>query len=230
VILAPSTPYPAFPIGQGWIEVNGARLPAAGHLGVYTQPLSFAGLPTVAAPVASAGVLPLGVQIVAAPWREDLAFRVGAAAEAPGAVGSAPVTPIWEAQHGRDSAAVCLKPCGQSPKPLTNLSPQRGGERGRGPTCLRGRLRDGISGVTEPRLAVPSPRLFAGRGRVRGPGDWPRGPGSTRSSRRDVRCESDNRESGYPGATMRRRWALRRSRKGETPRATWPPGFPRSRE
>ena len=57
MILAPSTPYPAFPIGQGWIEVNGARLPAAGHLGVYTQPLSFAGLPTVAAPVASAEVI-----------------------------------------------------------------------------------------------------------------------------------------------------------------------------
>ena len=94
VILAPSTPYPAFPIGQAWMEVNGARLPAAGHLGVYTQPLSFAGLPTVAAPVASAGALPLGVQIVAAPWREDLAFRVAAAAEALGVVGSAPVTPV----------------------------------------------------------------------------------------------------------------------------------------
>jgi Asp-tRNA(Asn)/Glu-tRNA(Gln) amidotransferase A subunit family amidase len=93
VILAPSTPYPAFPIGQAWIEINGARLPAAGHLGVYTQPLSFAGLPTLAAPVLSAGALPLGVQIVAAPWREDLAFRVADAAEALGAVGSAPVTP-----------------------------------------------------------------------------------------------------------------------------------------
>ena len=42
-----------------------------------------------------------------------------------------------------------------------HLSPQRGGERKRGPTCLRGRQRDGISGAsfTEPRLAVPCPRL-----------------------------------------------------------------------
>jgi len=52
------------------MELDGVRLPAAGHLGVFTQPLSFAGLPVVAAPVAHTGPLPLGVQIVAAPWRE----------------------------------------------------------------------------------------------------------------------------------------------------------------
>jgi AtzE family amidohydrolase len=81
VVLAPATPYPAFPIGQALIELGGQKVSAAGHLGVFTQPLSFAGLPTLAAPVAQTGSLPLGVQIVAAPWREDLAFRVAAAAE-----------------------------------------------------------------------------------------------------------------------------------------------------
>jgi 1-carboxybiuret hydrolase len=81
VILAPATPYPAFPIGQTTIELGGRVLPAAGHLGVFTQPLSFAGLPVLAAPVASADPLPLGVQIIAAPWREDLVLRVAAAAE-----------------------------------------------------------------------------------------------------------------------------------------------------
>ncbi|HXW21057.1 MAG TPA: AtzE family amidohydrolase [Roseiarcus sp.] len=88
VILAPTTPYAAFPIGQIWTEIGGARLPAAGHLGVFTQPLSFAGLPTISAPAASSGPLPLGVQIVAAPWREDLIFRVAAAAESLGAAQS----------------------------------------------------------------------------------------------------------------------------------------------
>ena len=39
--------------------------------------------------------------------------------------------------------------------------------------------------LTELRLAVPSPRLFAGRGRVRGVGDWPRGAGLERSSEPD---------------------------------------------
>lgn len=84
VIIAPVTPYPAFPIGQAFTEVDGQRLPAAGHLGVFTQPISFAGLPVVAAPVSGGGLLPLGVQIVAAPWREDLALRVAAAGEALG--------------------------------------------------------------------------------------------------------------------------------------------------
>jgi 1-carboxybiuret hydrolase len=83
VILAPSTPYPAFPIGQATMEIGGQIVPAAGHLGVFTQPISFAGLPVVAAPVAQPG-LPLGMQIIAAPWREDLVLRVAAAGEALG--------------------------------------------------------------------------------------------------------------------------------------------------
>jgi 1-carboxybiuret hydrolase len=86
VILAPATPYPAFPIGQFMIDVEGRQLPAAGHLGVFTQPLSFAGLPVLAAPIADPGPLPLGIQIIAAPWREDLVLRVAAAAEAAGVV------------------------------------------------------------------------------------------------------------------------------------------------
>jgi 1-carboxybiuret hydrolase len=90
VILAPATPYPAFPIGQRMIDVDGRQLPAAGHLGVFTQPLSFAGLPVLAAPIAGVGPLPLGIQIIAAPWREDLALRVARALEARGIV-SAPI-------------------------------------------------------------------------------------------------------------------------------------------
>jgi Asp-tRNA(Asn)/Glu-tRNA(Gln) amidotransferase A subunit family amidase len=88
VVLAPATPYPAFPIGQVSIELGGQQLPAAGHLGVFTQPLSFAGLPILAAPVVQTGSLPLGVQIVAAPWREDLVFQVAAAAEELGVLAS----------------------------------------------------------------------------------------------------------------------------------------------
>jgi AtzE family amidohydrolase len=92
VILAPATPYAAFPIGERFMEIGGARVLAAAHLGVFTQPLSFAGLPVLAAPVASAAPQPLGIQIVAAPWREDLVFRVAAAAEKTGAL-RAPSSP-----------------------------------------------------------------------------------------------------------------------------------------
>jgi 1-carboxybiuret hydrolase len=93
VLLTPVTPYAAHPIGQAFVELGGQKLPAAGHLGVFTQPLSFAGLPALAAPVArvaETASLPLGVQIVAAPWREDLIFRVAAAAERMGVLVSPP--------------------------------------------------------------------------------------------------------------------------------------------
>ena len=92
VILAPATPYPAFPIGQAMVRIGEVDYPAAGHLGVYTQPFGFAGLPVIAAPVANAGALPLGIQIVAAPWREDHAFRVAQGrGENPGAVALHPL-------------------------------------------------------------------------------------------------------------------------------------------
>jgi len=99
VILAPATPYPAFPIGQATVEIGGQILPAAGHLGVFTQPISFAGLPVVAAPVAQAGALPLGVQIIAAPWREDLVLRVAAAGEALGVFHSPFPVPTQGVSH-----------------------------------------------------------------------------------------------------------------------------------
>jgi AtzE family amidohydrolase len=91
VILAPATPYPAFPNGQRFVEIASAKMLAAAHLGVFTQPLSFAGLPVLAAPVAAASPLPLGVQIAAAPWREDLVMRAAAAAEIAGELAAAPL-------------------------------------------------------------------------------------------------------------------------------------------
>jgi aspartyl-tRNA(Asn)/glutamyl-tRNA(Gln) amidotransferase subunit A len=53
------------------------------NLGIYTQPISFIGLPVVVVPVPHAP-LPIGVQIIAAPWREDVALRVAHALEAQG--------------------------------------------------------------------------------------------------------------------------------------------------
>ncbi len=59
-------------------------MPTRPYLGVYTQPLSFIGLPIVAVPLRPAGGLPIGVQIVAAPWRESAALRVARALERDG--------------------------------------------------------------------------------------------------------------------------------------------------
>ena len=87
VVLTPVTPYPAFPIGQRFIELGGTEFARRRtSRGLYAATISCPGLPVVAAPVANVGGLPLGVQIVAAPWREDLALRIAAAAEALGAV------------------------------------------------------------------------------------------------------------------------------------------------
>ncbi len=81
VILAPATPVAATPIGATAFELNGHEYPPRTHLGMLTYPFSFLGLPVVAVPVARRGKLPLGIQVIAAPWREDHALRVARALE-----------------------------------------------------------------------------------------------------------------------------------------------------
>ncbi|MDM0111476.1 AtzE family amidohydrolase [Variovorax sp. J22R133] len=92
ILLAAATPCPATPIGAEWFEINGQRLPVRPNMGVLTQPISCIGLPVVAVPVwgsaQAPSALPIGVQVIAAPWREDLALRVAAALEAAGVVHS----------------------------------------------------------------------------------------------------------------------------------------------
>ncbi len=85
VILAPATPCTAPKIGQQTFTLDGVELPVRPNMGIYTQPISFIGLPVVAVPVPLAP-MPIGVQIIAAPWREDVALRVAYALEKAGAV------------------------------------------------------------------------------------------------------------------------------------------------
>jgi aspartyl-tRNA(Asn)/glutamyl-tRNA(Gln) amidotransferase subunit A len=80
VILAPATPCTAPRLGQQTLLLDGAEVPLRPNVGIYTQPISFIGLPVVAVPVPVAP-LPIGVQIIAAPWREDVALRVARALE-----------------------------------------------------------------------------------------------------------------------------------------------------
>jgi amidase/aspartyl-tRNA(Asn)/glutamyl-tRNA(Gln) amidotransferase subunit A len=87
LLLAPATPVAAPVLGTEWLEINGERLPCRPSLGLLTQPVSFAGCPVVAAPLwpgAEAGQLPIGVQIISAPWREDLALRAAHVLQAAG--------------------------------------------------------------------------------------------------------------------------------------------------
>jgi aspartyl-tRNA(Asn)/glutamyl-tRNA(Gln) amidotransferase subunit A len=82
-ILAPATPCTAPAIGQQTFVLDGVEMPVRPNLGLYTQPISFIGLPVVAVPVPLAP-MPIGVQIIAAPWREDIGLRIAYALEQAG--------------------------------------------------------------------------------------------------------------------------------------------------
>jgi aspartyl-tRNA(Asn)/glutamyl-tRNA(Gln) amidotransferase subunit A len=88
VIIAPATPCVAPKLGQTTFVLDGVELSVRANIGIHTQPISFIGLPVVAVPV-PLEPMPIGVQIIAAPWREGIALRVAYALERAGAV-SAP--------------------------------------------------------------------------------------------------------------------------------------------
>lgn len=88
VLIAPATPCTAPKLGQVNFNLDGVELPVRANIGIHTQPISFIGLPVVAVPV-PLEPLPIGVQIICAPWREDIALRVAYALEKMGVV-SAP--------------------------------------------------------------------------------------------------------------------------------------------
>ena len=90
-IIAPATPCTAPAIGQQTFVLDGVELPVRANLGIFTQPISFIGLPVVVVPVPLAP-LPIGVQIIAPPWREDVALRIAQALESDG-VAAAPRPP-----------------------------------------------------------------------------------------------------------------------------------------
>jgi len=82
-IIAPATPCTAPLIGQKTFMIDGAEQPLRPNMGLYTQPISFIGLPVVAVPI-PLRPLPIGVQVIAAPWREDVALRIAYALEQAG--------------------------------------------------------------------------------------------------------------------------------------------------
>jgi AtzE family amidohydrolase len=93
IILAPATPVSATLAGEETFELNGVQMPARPSMGILTQPLSFIGLPIVAVPVHGLGAMPIGVQVIAKPWRELDALRVAAYLEQSGVV-SAPIASL----------------------------------------------------------------------------------------------------------------------------------------
>ncbi|BCQ26515.1 AtzE family amidohydrolase [Caballeronia sp. NK8] len=82
VLVAPATPMVAPRIGDEFMDINGERLAVRPNLGLLTQPVSCLGLPVVAVPMSTQSGLPIAVQLIAPPWREDLAFEAARRLEA----------------------------------------------------------------------------------------------------------------------------------------------------
>ena len=81
IVLAPATPCVAPSLGQTTMTLDGETLNVRANMGLFTQPISFIGLPVAAVPVWSEGPLPIGIQIIGPAWREDLVLRVASALE-----------------------------------------------------------------------------------------------------------------------------------------------------
>ncbi len=91
LFIAPTTPCPAPLIGQEKMVIDGVEVLTRPNLGLYTQPLSFIGLPVLSVPLREAGSLPFGVQLVAAPYQEAKLLRAAAYLESLGILNAQPV-------------------------------------------------------------------------------------------------------------------------------------------
>ena len=118
VLITPATPVSSPVIGSDWLEINGVQHPSRPAMGLLTQPISFAGCPVVAAPMwpEGTGGMPIGVQLIAAPWREDLALRAAMVLQQAG------VATLRSCHAGLDPASTPRTPgpaavdCGSSPQ------------------------------------------------------------------------------------------------------------------
>lgn len=77
VLIAPAVPCVAPLIADPMVIIDGRPVPARAHLGVFTQPLSFVGLPVVCMPLPTSG-LPVGVQLIGAPGSDTRLLRFAA--------------------------------------------------------------------------------------------------------------------------------------------------------
>lgn len=76
ILIAPTTPVVAPRIDQATMLVDGTPAPARANLGLYTQPLSLAGIPVASAPFHVTSGLPIGLQFATAPGREAMLFTL----------------------------------------------------------------------------------------------------------------------------------------------------------
>jgi len=91
LLIAAAAPAVAPRIGQETLMINGRSIPTKAGLGVLTQPISCIGLPVCTVPLwpgegesPAERSLPVGVQLIGAPWREDLCLAAARTLEQAG--------------------------------------------------------------------------------------------------------------------------------------------------
>ncbi|WP_281649750.1 AtzE family amidohydrolase [Novacetimonas hansenii] len=92
VVVAPATVGPAPRIDQPTIMVEGRVVSARANLGLFTQPISLAGVPVLSAPLACPSGLPLGLQLIGAPGAEAALFAVAGELQRAGLARCVPLT------------------------------------------------------------------------------------------------------------------------------------------
>ena len=95
VIIAPATPCSAPAIGEKVLKIGNKLMPLRPNIGLFTQPFSSIGLPVCCVPSTHVGGFPFGVQIIAAPWREDVCLTAAYALEAEGKI-KATISPLFK--------------------------------------------------------------------------------------------------------------------------------------
>lgn len=92
LLIAPATPQSATLVGQETMHINHSDLPIRASMGMLTQPISFLGLPVTTVPLQTPGGLPIGLQLIAAPFREEVCLRVAWTLEQMGIAKAIPAT------------------------------------------------------------------------------------------------------------------------------------------
>jgi AtzE family amidohydrolase len=91
VLIAAATPYPATAIGQRMITIDAEEVEIRPNVGVFTQPITLAGVPVVTVPIVERGSLPVGVQLIGRPGGERLLLALAEELECRGVAGAGSV-------------------------------------------------------------------------------------------------------------------------------------------
>ncbi len=77
VLVGPTTPIPATPIGQELVRIEDKEVPIPASLSRLTRPANMTGLPALSVPCGfSAEGLPVGLQLIGRPFEEEMVLRV----------------------------------------------------------------------------------------------------------------------------------------------------------